>query len=144
MFSVTWCMCPSSFLLKCELSNVIFVLVINYLVAVRNTSCIYKAHRYKFFLVLSLLEIREDHVETTYWIRYSAVLLISHKNSFQHLNSVLRMCRLFFNSTTWDMWDFNLPLQGKCFPFTWILWKFNLYIWHDFYRNTYCACNLPK
>lgn len=97
-------MCPSSFLLKCELSKVIFVLVINYSVVVRDTSFIYtcKAHRYTFFLVLSLLVIRdlEDHVETTYWIRYSAVLLISHKNSFGHLNSVLRMCWLSFNATT--------------------------------------------
>lgn len=79
-------MCPSSFLLKCELSKVIFVLVINYSVVVRDTSFIYtcKAHRYTFFLVLSLLVIRdlEDHVETTYWIRYSAVLLISHTFKF--------------------------------------------------------------
>lgn len=82
----------------------ICIIVINYSVVVRDTSFIYtcKAHRYTFFLVLSLLVIRdlEDHVETTYWIRYSAVLLISHKNSFGHLNSVLRMCWLSFNATT--------------------------------------------
>lgn len=58
---------------------------------------VYIKHRDKsFFSVLSLLEIREDHIGITYLIRYSAVFLISHKNSFEHLNSVLRMCKLFF------------------------------------------------
>lgn len=81
MLSVTYCMCPSSFLIKMwtvksntSISNAFFGC------RSQHYSWIYKAHRYKvFFLVLFLLEIREDHTETTYWIRYSAMLLISYK-----------------------------------------------------------------
>lgn len=79
---------------------------------VRNT--VYKAHRYKFFLELLLLAIREDHTETIYWITHNAVLLISHKKQLgpsTHLKSWL----MDFKANTVRDVRLKSILQGKFF-----------------------------